>query len=165
MSRPRGSGFAVSKSISEFASSMASDFLYPTAFMPVLPAFAALQKGYLLRQLRNCKPVEDRLPETGQWPARLMPVRKRPQQPVQCFGRWLTATFARCMSAFGLALDRQTSRSTVPIYDSGLHCGVRRRMLRPLAAATRDRSATWVDRIWIVDSRGERWLALLGVQQ
>src|SRR6266481_5368821 len=36
MSRPRGSGFAVSKSMREFASSMGSDFLYPTAFMPVV---------------------------------------------------------------------------------------------------------------------------------
>src|SRR5258708_7938246 len=36
MSRPLGSGLAVSKSISEFASSIGSDFRYPTAFIPVV---------------------------------------------------------------------------------------------------------------------------------
>jgi hypothetical protein len=34
ISRPLGSGFTVSKSISESASSTGSDFLYPTAYMP-----------------------------------------------------------------------------------------------------------------------------------
>src|SRR5450432_2216018 len=33
MSRPRGSGFAVSKSIKASAASIGSDFLYPTAFI------------------------------------------------------------------------------------------------------------------------------------
>jgi hypothetical protein len=33
MSRPFGSGFAASKSISASLSSIGSDFLYPTAFM------------------------------------------------------------------------------------------------------------------------------------
>src|SRR5882757_8484768 len=37
MSRPRGSGFAASKSIKASAASIGRDFLYPTAFMVVLP--------------------------------------------------------------------------------------------------------------------------------
>jgi hypothetical protein len=36
ISRPRGSGLAVSKSISASAVSIGSDFLYPTAFMLVV---------------------------------------------------------------------------------------------------------------------------------
>src|SRR5438876_489327 len=47
MSRPFGSGLAVSKSISESAASMGSDFLYPTAFMPDLPGADAT--GHLPR--------------------------------------------------------------------------------------------------------------------
>ena len=36
MSRPFGSGLAISKSTSESAASIGSDFWYPTAFMPGL---------------------------------------------------------------------------------------------------------------------------------
>src|SRR5712671_4770495 len=48
MSRPRGSGLAVSKSISESASSTGSDFLYPTAFMPVVSKYGAIAHGLIV---------------------------------------------------------------------------------------------------------------------
>src|SRR5258706_5687526 len=58
MSRPFGSGFAVSKSISASAASMGRDFLYPTAFMrrfSLVPAAIAGFRHYVLFHRRNCK--------------------------------------------------------------------------------------------------------------
>src|ERR1700682_1197978 len=107
MSRPFGSGFAVSKSIKASAASIGSDFLYPTAFMAVLRCVRGLQKGICSASFL----IASRL-------ARLAPLQKTPEQSVllrQMADRAWNATRARSMSAFGLSLDQHTDRSTVPI--------------------------------------------------